>query len=164
MFRRKADDDPGANLLDETTRRIGFVGPQIPTRLAVRLLSCSLEAPTTVRTGQQSRFRFHVRNLAPTSLVLDLPAGRSWGWLIGDVPEAGVGQYDPPEEPTRLAFSPLERRTFSFKWDGLVRERTNGHDVWTPSPGTHRMTAYLAVERWRSRGIYATEELEVIDQ
>lgn len=153
-----------ATVVDDTTRRIGFIGPQIPTRIAARLLSCSIEAPSELQIGRQRPFRFHVRNVAPTSLSIDLPEGRRWGWNVGDVPEAGVGRFDPPTEPTRLAFGPLERRTFTFHWDGLFRANEEGHDVWTPAPGTHRLAAYVALEDWRTRGAYATTTIHVIDR
>ena len=150
--------------LDRTTddeTRVGFLGSLVPTGLAYRALTCSLEAPDRIVVGRQTPFRFHVRNRLPTSVVLDLPTSRPWGWTIDDLPEAGVGRFDPPEASSQLAFGPRERRTFTGHWDGQVRERANGRDRWSPVPGDRELIVYLAVNDWRERGVYTAQTVRI---
>lgn len=144
---------------DET--RIGFFGSLLPSSVAYRALSCSIEIPRRIVAGRQAPFRFHVMNRLPTSLVFDFPTSRPWGWMIDEHPEAGVGRYEPPDASARLAFGPRERRTFTGHWDGQLRERADGRDVWSPVPGDHELIAYLAVDDWQKRGLYASQTVRV---
>lgn len=164
----KTERDPArrfpANAMDRTDddgRRVGVLASKIPDAVAAGLLTCSLEAPTRFSIGRSSEFRFHVKNRAPTGLLLTLPTSRSWGWRIDDEPEAGIGRFDPPPVPSKLAFGPRERLTFAGTWDGQIRDRVDGQDVWTPVPGERELTAYVAVDDWNRRGLYARRTVEV---
>jgi len=142
-------------------RRVGFLGPRLPTGLSCRFLSCSLEAPETITLGRPTPFFFHVKNRAPTSLTLECASSRSWGWMVDDVPEAGVGRYEPPSKRATLAFGPRERRTFVGRWDGQVLDSTGERDRWAPAVGVHTLRVYLAVDQWKSRKVTACTEITV---
>ncbi|MFP9191146.1 hypothetical protein ACLI4Q_05710 [Natrialbaceae archaeon A-CW1-1] len=146
---------------DREGRRVGVVGPRLPTALAWRFLSCSLEAPETVTVGEPAPFFFRVKNRAPTSLTLECATSRTWGWIVDDVPEAGVGCFEPPAKPATVAFGPRERRTFVGRWDGQFRETDGERERWVPATGTHTLTAYLALEDWRGRGLTESVDLTV---
>lgn len=143
------------------SRRVGFVGPRLPTGLSCRLLSCSLEAPDEIGVGVPTPFRFHVKNRAPASLTLECASSRSWGWTVNDVPEAGAGRFEPPTEPATVAFGPRERRTFVGRWDGQFLEADGAQERWVTVPGTHTLTAYIAVDDWRTRGMVASVDVTV---
>ena len=157
--RNGRSDDNG----DDRRRKAGFVGSRVPTRVAARALSCSLDLPSEVRVGQPTPFRFHVKNRAPIGVTLDLPTARYWGWTVDGVPEAGVGRFEPPGESVTVAFGPRERRTFTARWDGQLRQRKGECDVWTAVPGTRELTAYVALADWRERGAFATGEVLVTE-
>ena len=146
---------------DSEERRVGVLGPRLPTNLAWRLLSCSLEAPETVTVGEPAPFFFRVKNRAPTSLTLECASSRTWGWFVDDVPEAGVGRFEPPAKPATVAFGPREQRTFVGRWDGQFRETDGERERWVPATGTRTLTTYLAVENWETRGLTATADLTV---
>ncbi|WP_255168923.1 hypothetical protein [Natrononativus amylolyticus] len=142
-------------------RRVGFVGPRLPTSLSCRLLSCSLEAPARVVAGTPAAFHFHVKNRAPMSLTLACSSSRSWGWTVDGVPEAGAGRFDPPATAATVALGPRERRTFTGRWDGQFLETDERGERWTAEPGIYTLTAYVAVENWRYRGVFASTDLAV---
>lgn len=142
-------------------RRVGFLGPRLPTGSSCRLLSCSLEVPAEITAGEPIPFFFRVKNRAPVSLTLACPSSRVWGWAVDGVPEAGAGRYDPPPAPATLAFGPRERRTFVGRWDGQFLETDGGRERWTAAPGTYALTAYVAVENSRARGVVAEADVTV---
>lgn len=154
---------PGSeDLIGSEGRSAGPIASAIPTSVAVRLLTCSLECPTQIVVGRPSRFRFHVKNRSPTGVALTMPTSRSWGWMVDDAPEAGTGRFDPPSVESTLVFGPRECRTFVGTWDGQIRGRDRGRDIWTPTPGEHELVAYLALENWEHIGTSARETVRVV--
>lgn len=153
-----------ANVFGENgdSRRVSVLASVIPDAVTTRLLACSLEAPARFSVGHSSQFRFHVKNRAPVSLVLTLPSSRPWGWRVDGEPEAGIGRFDPPKVPSKLALRPREQRTFTGSWNGQIRNRVNGRDIWTPVLGERELVAYIAVDGWDQRGLYARQTVEVV--
>jgi hypothetical protein len=139
----------------------GWIAALVPQRVASRALSLRLEVPEVIVAGHARPFRLHVRNRTPLPLSLSLPTGRQWGWRVDGVDEAGTGTVSPPDGPGTLRFGPRERRTFRGAWDGQFRERSPGGDRWTPAPGEHDLSAYLAVADPVGSGLVARATVTV---
>lgn len=123
----------------------------IPRRLALRALAVDLRAPARVTPGEPVRFQVSIRNRLPVAVSVELPTSRVWGWAVDGVPEADERGFEPPDEPRTMTFGRRERRVFEGHWDGTVRRSGAEGDVWVPVPGTHTLSAFLAVpdpHRW----------------
>lgn len=123
----------------------------IPRRFALWALTVDLRAPARVTPGEPARFQVSIRNRLPVGVSVELPTSRVWGWAVDGVPEADERGFEPPDEPRTVAFGRRERRVFEGRWDGTVRQSGIEGDVWVPVPGTHTLSAFLAVpdpDRW----------------
>lgn len=142
----------------------GFLSRLIPNALALRWLDVDLRAPGQVTVGESTEFLFQVRNRLPVPVSLTLPTSRLWGWTVDGVDEADARGYQPPESPRTVTFKRRERRTFSDTWDGTVRRPSDGGDRWEPHVGACTLTAYLAVDGWRRRGLFASAQISVLER
>lgn len=161
---------------DDRRRRSGGVGESrqsgagglgihrlVPSVLAHAALTVELQAPATIRLGEQTTFVVVVRNRVPIPITVTTPTSRLWGWKVDGVPEADRRSFAPPATGRTVRFGGLERKEFQATWDGRICEEKHGETVWTDAPGTHTLAGYLAVEGGKRNDLSAELEVTVAD-
>lgn len=153
-FRALGDDDGRASG--------GWLAAVVPDSLAVRALSVEVRGPSRVTVGDPVEFAVVVQNRLPTPVSLTLPSSRLWGWEVDGLPEADERGYEAPDAQRIVTFGRREQRVFETRWDGRIRTRDDGSDRWVPSHGPVTFTGYLAVPSWEQRGVFDTQQIEVV--
>lgn len=152
---------PVEDPLSTDGRRSSWLARVVPRRATLRALAVELRAPARVTTGEPATFRVSIRNRLPVPVAVELPTSRVWGWAVDGVPEADERGYRAPAEPRTVRFGGRERRVFEGRWDGTIRRPGPDGDVWEPVPGTHTLTAFLAVPDPENRGVAAGASVTV---
>lgn len=133
---------------DETTNHLtavlGRLVPQSVARWAIAVeVSTDRE---TYTAGEPVAIDIEFRNRLPVPVTITTPRARLWGWAVDGTLEANEeARYLRPEENT-LSFRGRERKRLTRRWGGTIR-RTGSPDTWEPlAPGTHEISAFIAVD------------------
>ena len=136
---------PVEDPLSTDGKRSSWLASLVPRRIALWALGVDLRGPARVKPGEPAQFQLSIRNRLPVAIAVALPTSRLWGWAIDGVPEADERGFEPPAESRTVRFGGRERRVFEGHWDGMMRRSGPDGDFWEPTPGSHTLSAYLAV-------------------
>lgn len=136
----------------------------VPESLARRGLVIEVRAPETLHLDERRAIYVIVRNRLPVPITVSTPTSRLWGWDVDGVPEADRRSFTPPETGRTVRFGGLQRKVFEATWDGRMCEQQDSQTRWVDSPGTHTVTGYLAIDRWKQRGLYDETEITVVER
>lgn len=166
MYGEQMTDEGRARLpvedpLSTDGKRSSWLASLVPRRIALWALRVHLRAPTRVVPGEPVQFQVSIRNRLPIAIAVKLPSSRLWGWAIDGVPEADERGFEPPAEPRTVRFGGRERRVFEGRWDGMMRRPGPDGDIWEPIPGSHTLSAYLAVTKPESSGVIDSSSVTV---
>lgn len=142
------DSDVDRTGFDDTKNHLAdALGRFVPQSIARRAISVTVSTDRQeYAPGEPVKIDIEFRNQLPVPVTITTPKARLWGWAVDGTLEASEERRYLRSEEARLNFRGGERKHHTREWGGTIR-RLGSPDTWEAlTPGTHEISAFIAVE------------------
>lgn len=142
------DADVDRTGFDDTRNHLAeALGRFVPQSIARRVIAVTVSTDRhAYAPGESVKIDIEFRNRLPVPVTITTPQARIWAWAVDGTLEASEERRCLRPVEATLNFRAGERKRLTREWGGTIR-RLGSPDTWEElAPGTHEISAFIAVE------------------